>query len=237
MPLRGKELIRKIREAFPPMQAEVLEELFDFLDELVKVHDFNELKAIVAELALAHRDTQKELKELALAQKRTEERVEELALAQKKTEEEIRLLTKEVKKIKDDLENVKDHLGALANTVGYTLENEAYKYLPALLKKHYQIEVTEELKRDFVEIAPEKYIEINIIGKAKKEGREILIVGESKVQPKISHINEFLEKLKKIRKIFSYELFPVLVCHQIHPKVRSFCQERGIAIFLSYQFS
>lgn len=180
---------------------------------MVKVHDFNELKAIVAELAIDHRDTQKELKELAQAQKRTEERVEELAQAQKKTEErveelaqaqkkteeEIRLLTKEVRKIKIDLENVKDHLGALANTVGYTLENEAYKYLPALLKKHYQIEVTEELKRDYVKIAPNKYIEINIIGKAKKEGKEILIVGES--------------------------------------KVRSFCQERGIAIFLSYQFS
>jgi len=168
MPLKGKELIRKIREAFPPKQAEVLEELFDFLDELVKVHDFNELKTIVA--------------------------------------------------------------------VGYTLENEAYKYLPALLKKFHHIEVIEELKRAYLEIAPDKYIEINIIGRAKKDDKEILILGEGKVNPKISHINEFLRKLEKVKKTLPNEIFPILVCHQIHPKIEKFCREKGISVFLSYQF-
>jgi len=33
MPLKGKELVRKNREAVPPRQVKVLEELFDFLDE------------------------------------------------------------------------------------------------------------------------------------------------------------------------------------------------------------
>ncbi|MDW7999071.1 MAG: hypothetical protein RMI30_06450, partial [Thermodesulfovibrio sp.] len=63
------ELKEKIRKNFPMNQAKVLEEVVDLVDETVKVKDFNELKAIV--------------KELAEAQKKTEQRVEELAIAQK----------------------------------------------------------------------------------------------------------------------------------------------------------
>ncbi|MCX7613502.1 MAG: chordopoxvirus fusion protein [Caldimicrobium sp.] len=248
--MKAKEILKKIQEVFPPNQAKVLLDLVALLDDLVKVSDFNELKAIVAdlvkaqkELAQAQKNTEEELrklsqevKELAQAQKKTEERLEELALAQKKTEEEVRLLTKEVKKIKFDLENVKDHVGALANTVGYTLENEAYKYLPKLLKEFYNIQVLGDLKRDFIEIAPKKYVEINILGRAKKDGEDLFIVGESKVQLRISHIKEFKKKLEKIREVVKIKLLPIFVCHQAKPEVKQFCSEQGILLFLSYQF-
>ncbi|MCS7149590.1 MAG: chordopoxvirus fusion protein, partial [Caldimicrobium sp.] len=204
------------------------------LEELASAQKKTEER--LEELASAQKKTEERLEELALAQKKTEERLEELALAQKKTEEEVRLLTKEVKKIKFDLENVKDHVGALANTVGYTLENEAYKYLPKLLKEFYNIQVLGDLKRDFIEIAPKKYVEINILGRAKKDGEDLFIVGESKVQLRISHIKEFKKKLEKIREVVKIKLLPIFVCHQAKPEVKQFCSEQGILLFLSYQF-
>ena len=64
---------RKLEEVFDRRQARVLSEVItDAYSDLVKTGDFNELKEIV--------------KEIAIAQKRTELRVEELAEAQKRTE-------------------------------------------------------------------------------------------------------------------------------------------------------
>ncbi|MCS7215836.1 MAG: hypothetical protein NZ826_06790, partial [Thermodesulfovibrio sp.] len=66
------DLKDKIRRVFPKEQANVVEEVLSLFYENVKINDFNELKAIVKELAIAQ-------KELAEAQKRTEKKVEELA--------------------------------------------------------------------------------------------------------------------------------------------------------------
>ncbi|MCS7200208.1 MAG: chordopoxvirus fusion protein, partial [Caldimicrobium sp.] len=204
------------------------------IEELAEAQKRTEQR--IEELAEAQKRTEQRIEELAEAQKRTEERIEELAEAQKRTEEELRLLTREVHKIKVDLENVKDQLGALANTVGYTLENEAYKYLPKLLKKCFQIEVLDELKRDFIEIAPQRFLEVNIIGKARKNGQEVVLIGESKVQLRISHIKDFLKRLEKLKSILKTEVIPLLVCHQATPEAKKFCQDNGVLLFFSYQF-
>ncbi|MDW8086611.1 MAG: hypothetical protein RMJ45_01310, partial [Candidatus Calescibacterium sp.] len=60
-----EKLLQQIKEVFTPEQAKALEDLVNLLNELVKASDFNELKAIVAEIS-------KDIKELAEAQKRTE---------------------------------------------------------------------------------------------------------------------------------------------------------------------
>ncbi|MCS7149708.1 MAG: chordopoxvirus fusion protein, partial [Caldimicrobium sp.] len=118
--MKAKEILKKIQEVFPPNQAKVLLDLVALLDDLVKVSDFNELKAIVAdlvkaqkELAQAQKNTEEELrklsqevKELAQAQKKTEERLEELASAQKKTEERLEELASAQKKTEERLEEL-----------------------------------------------------------------------------------------------------------------------------------
>ena len=78
-------------------------ELFrEEIAETVKRSDFEELKAVVKELAEAQKRTEQRVEELAEAQKRTEERltrlegvVEELAEAQKRTEESLEAFKKE----------------------------------------------------------------------------------------------------------------------------------------------
>ncbi|ODS34303.1 MAG: hypothetical protein SCARUB_00562 [Candidatus Scalindua rubra] len=151
------EIKEKLEKVFDKKQANVLTDVIvDAYGDLVKSSDFNELKTIV--------------KELAEAQKRTEVRIEELAEAQKETEKEIRLLA-------IGLDETRGEIGGLSRSVSYGFENEAYRMLPNVLKKNYGIELREKLIRK--EIGGE---EINIFGKAKKDGRDVLIVGEVKLR-------------------------------------------------------
>ncbi|MEZ0343290.1 MAG: chordopoxvirus fusion protein [Caldimicrobium sp.] len=216
-----KSWLLKVRKVFPPEQAEVLEEMVDILDELVKVSDFNELKAIVADLAKAQ-------KELAEAQKRTEERLEELVEAQKRTEEELRLLVEEHRE-------TRRQLGGLSHTVGYFLEDRAYKGLPELLKRDYGIEIIEPLKRDKFKLNG-KRIEVNIIGKGIKEGKEIWIIGEAKTQLKKKDVEAFLKRREVFEKLFPGEKIYLLVTYMDVGDAAEYAQKKNIKVYYSYQF-
>ena len=61
------------------------------------------------------------------------------------------MLVEMVELAKEHLET-RRQLGGLAMTVGYTLENEAYKALPALLKRDYGLLVEGRLKRSHVTV-------------------------------------------------------------------------------------
>ena len=95
----------------------------------VRREDFDALRAVVADLALAQKRTEQRLDrleavvaELAAAQKRTEQRVEELAAAQKRTEDVLQKLVIRV-----------------ARNTGKLLEldyrDKAYSYFGTLLRK------------------------------------------------------------------------------------------------------
>jgi len=105
--MQAKEIKGKLKGVFQEEQAEVLAAVIaEAYEDLVRARDFNELKAIVKELAQAQRDSEKRLtrietviEELAQAQKRTEARVEELAQAQKRTQEEVTRLDRAVQEL------------------------------------------------------------------------------------------------------------------------------------------
>ncbi len=81
---------QKLASAFSDQQADMLAEVVtDAYNTLVKASDFGELKAIVAELAVAQQRTEQRVGELAAAQQRTEQRVAELAAAQQRTEQRV----------------------------------------------------------------------------------------------------------------------------------------------------
>jgi len=223
-------------------------ELFkEEIAETVKRSDFEELKAVVRELAEAQKRTEESLEsfkktteenfnrvwmaidELAEAQKRTEQRVEELAEAQKRTEEELRTLIKGQKEIRQEL-------GGLSHTVGYRLEDESYKALPELLRQEMGLEIKGRLKRDFVEIGEDRYIEVNIIGEGTLNGRVYLIVGEAKTQPKKRDIDEFIKRAEEIKRYIPKEQMRVLVTYHASPPVLRYAKDKGIKVFFSYEF-
>lgn len=210
--------------------------MIGLLNDLVKASDFNELKGIVAELATAQKElaeaqkrTEERINELAEAQKRTEERLNELAEAQRKTEEELRKLIGEHKKTREEL-------GDLSHTAGYVLEDRAMAGLPKLLKNEYGIEIIKPFIRKQFKIKGERMIEVNILGKGKKNGKEIWIIGEAKSQLKKKNVDEFIKKWTVLDKLFPGEKFYLIVTYSTSEDIENYAKEKNIKVYYSYQF-
>ncbi|NOY65648.1 MAG: chordopoxvirus fusion protein [Nitrospirae bacterium] len=156
------------------------------------------------------------------------ETVAELAEAQKKTEEELKKLVSEHRK-------TREQLGGLTHTVGYILEDRAYRGLPELLKRDFGIEVTTPLKRDYIELSPGRYEEVNIIGRGRRNGQEVLIVGECKTQLKKADIDSFIRFVKKVKDILPEDKILLTVTYQASPPVREYAKQKGIKLYFSYE--
>ena len=203
------ELFKKLETVEPSLRSvllAILEEIEKQQKERVTKDEFRELKEIVKELSQC---------------------VNKLAEAQKRTEEELKKLISEHKK-------TREQLGGLSHTVGYVLEDRAYTALPHLLRKDFGVEV-EEIKRDFIEVSPNRYEELNIIGKGKKKSTTIWILGECKTQLKKRDIDSFLKKFSRVEHLFPGEKLFVMVTYQTSPQIRRYIQQKGIKLYFSYQ--
>ena len=139
-----------------------------------------------------------------------------------------------MKKLISEHKKTREQFGGLSHTVGYVLEDRAYAALPHLLKKDFGVEV-EEIKRDFIEVSPNRYEELNIIGKGKKNGTTIWILGECKTQLKKKDIDSFLKKISRLEHFFPGEKLFVMVTYQTSPQVKRYIQQKGIKLYFSYQ--
>jgi DNA repair exonuclease SbcCD ATPase subunit len=191
----------------------------------------------IEELAEAQKRTEKRVEELAEAQKRTEERIEELAEAQKRTEKRVEELAEaqkrteeELKKLIEEHSKTREQLGGLSHAFGYVLEDRAIKSLPKIFEKYYGIQIIGELKREYIEIDGE-YVEVNIYGKAKKNDKEYILIGEAKSRVSKKIIDEFLMKCEKISK----ESIKVLVSYIFPPEIKKYAEEKQIILISSYQ--
>ena len=236
--LKEAALYHKFETVFEKPQAALLAEtITDAYTDLVKTSDFHELKDIVFRLAQAQERTEERLTrltervdDLAEAQKRTEARVEELAEAQKRTEEAVFHLSKR-------MDQTNKQLGGLNMAFGYTLENEAFRFLPELLRRDWQIDVLEPLRRDWMPTTRGKMIEVNIVGKCDRQGETMLLLGESKLQLSRKYVDSFLKTRLQRIDTGGLPVFPVLVAHtESEPGVIQYAKERGVAVYLSYQF-
>ncbi len=264
------DLKKSLGDEAAAKMARIIQGVYEELSQAVTREDFNELKAVVGELAEAQRRTEERLdnlavrveelaeaqkrtearvEELAEAQKRTEERVEELAEAQKKTEQRLDSLTERVEELAEaqkrtetrlekligEHKKTREMLGGLSHTVGYRLEDEAIWALPDLLKKDFGIEVVGRLSRGFIETAPGRYMEVNIWGEARKDGRNLVIFGEARSQLKKRDVTDFHKKVNHLKNIVNKDIFPILVTYQTSPMVQQTAQEKGIKIYFSYE--
>jgi hypothetical protein len=167
--------------------AGVIGMVYEKLQNTVTKKEFGELHDTVKELAEAQKRTELRMEELSEAQKklteaqqRTEHRVEELAEAQARTEAVLQDLIKAHRNLVKAHDETNKQLGGLSADFGHTLENEAYKALPKLLKRDHGVLVKGRLKREYVKDKAGEYIEVNISGLARQNGKELVIVGESK---------------------------------------------------------
>jgi chromosome segregation ATPase len=217
----------------PSIRHEIVKIVDDRIREAhITREDFSELKAIVRdiaetqkELTEAQKRTESRMEELADAQKKTETRMEELADAQKRTEISVGTLAK-------GLDATRTELGGLARSVGYSLENEAYRQLPQFLKEQYQIELTEKMIR--FELEGE---EINLFAKGRKGGEDILIVGEAELRLSgVGKLRQLEKKISLIKKLYPVQCLPLIVTHFARPQVLTAAREKGIMVVQSFEW-
>ena len=179
----------------------------------------------VEALAEAQKKTEIRVNELAEAQKKTEIRLNELAEAQKRTEVEIR-------KLGIGLRRTREQIGGLARSVAYALENEAFRKLPAFLKERYQIEVIDNIVR--AEIEGE---EINILGQVKKDGQEMMLVGEAVLKLDDRRKLKLLsDKVQLVKETYGKGVIPIIITHFAKKNILERAKNAGIIIVQSFEW-
>jgi len=235
----------RLGAAFDKKQAKLLAEVVvEAYSELVKTSDFNELKSIVKELANAQQRTEQRVEELTAAQQRTEQRVEELTAAQQRTEQRVEELTTaqqhtetKLQQLIDEHKDTRKQLGGLATTVGYRLEDLAYKGLPPLLERDFGLIVQGKLKRTYITDNQSQELEVNITGQGIIDGKTVTIIGESKSQLSKNHVDSFIRKRLQRFEGVVQGVFPVLVTYMVSSSdVQEYAKKQGVAVYYSYDF-
>lgn len=240
----------RLKREFPPDQAQLLAEELNFAHEaLAKASDLTELKEIVREigqgqqrsearmdkleitmqeLAEAQKRTEIKVGELTEAQKRTEVKMEELADAQKLTEAELRQLAHAQK-------NTQQEVGGLANTLGYMLENEAYRHLPKVLAGKHGIRISSKFIRQ--QVGSE---EINLLAEGTRNRKPVLIVGESKTRLAAKNLSQLKLKIKEVEKHYppaaKREIVPVMIVHFARDKELKRAELENVIVIQSFEW-
>ena len=253
-------LTSSLAEAFPEHQAqklvavisEALQSVFESevvrrLDELIEAslrHDAQiaeNTRAIERLIRVTEQQSEqiaentRAIAELRAVTEKHSEQIAENTRAIAELRASVERLARTAERHERRLENLERQMGGLSATVGYTLENTAYKALPVLLARDYGIQVQGKLTRDYV-VAPDgSAYEVNILGTGVQNGRTVTIVGESKVQLSVQEVDRFLRrKLKPLQSLVENP-FPVLVAHMVtSPKVIPHARAKGVAVYLSY---
>jgi RNA polymerase-interacting CarD/CdnL/TRCF family regulator len=221
-------LTRRFERVFEPEQAVVLaESITEAYSDLVKTSDFNELKAIV--------------RELAEAQKRTEARINELTKAQLRTESRVDDLGKDMQQLTRVVTGMAQEMGGLARSMSYSLENEAYRALPAFLQEQHGITLTDRIVR--TDIAGE---EINFFALGTRNSEPICLVGESKLQLDERRnnrreaervVDQLAAKVDAVRTVYpDHTIVRLLVTHYARPSILRLLQAHDILVVQTFEW-
>ncbi len=258
------ELTARLKGEFTLNQAKLLAETInDASQELVKTSDFNELKEIMRDLAEAQKRTEGKVSELADAQKRTEGKMSELADAQKRTEGKVSELTDaqkrtegkvsgltvaltelaeaqkqteiKIREMADGQRQLQQTVGSLTETMGLSLENEAYRYLPAYLEREHDITVTKRMIRH--DVGGE---EIDFLAEGKRGETKVLVVGESKTTLAAKHLTQLKDKVEAVKKHYKRlngrEIVPLMVVHRARDREVARAKRDGVLVAQSYEW-
>ena len=169
--------------------------------------------------------------------------LENLIDEHKDTRQKLENLIEEHKETRNELKNlIEDHrktreqLAGLSHAIGYTLEDRAIKSLPKILKKQYGIEVIGRLRRTFIELKSDAYIEVNIFGNVRKGKRKLILIGESKTRVSKKELNKFLAKCKLIAKHQGKkpeDVVKVFISYLFTPDIIKYAKEKDIILVQS----
>ncbi|MBM3953789.1 MAG: hypothetical protein FJ309_04105 [Planctomycetes bacterium] len=174
----------KLLEQFPEPQATLMATVFvESHDELIHHAEFNELAAVVKELATAQH-------ELAAAQQRTEAHIGELAEAHKD-------LTEAQKRTNWAVNDLAKQVGGLAAALGGSLEDFACDLVPELLEYHQGMVIESAGPEELVVGGESK--EFDVVIRGTLAGRPVIVLCEVKAAVSASEVRRFLKVVEAAR--------------------------------------
>ncbi|MEZ4862444.1 MAG: hypothetical protein R3C14_14110 [Caldilineaceae bacterium] len=235
-------LTQRFEKVFEPRQAVVLaESITEAYEDLVKTSDFNELKAIVKDLAQAQQRTEARVDDLVQAQQRTEARVDDLAKDMQELTRVVTEMGRQMTVMGRQMGDMRSEIGGMSRSMAYALENDAYRSLPAYLQAHHDIMLTERIVR--TDVAGE---EINIFALGEHNGEPICLVGESKLQlderrASKHEAERVAQQLKRkadaVRELYpEREIVRLLVTHYARPVIRKLLEEQQIIVVQTFEW-
>lgn len=153
--------------------------------------------------------------QLAQAQARTEQRVEELAQAQARTEQRLEALAARVDQLalaqartEQSLQQLATQVGALAENVGYGLEDIARVVLPGYLKHRYGITV-DRLERRIFQVDGQT-LDVDLYAEGRQQRRRVVVLGEVKSRIYAREVGQFQKLLQLIQPQLPAQPLPLM---------------------------
>jgi exonuclease VII small subunit len=232
------------------LTAEMYRAVVAIVDDRVKEirvvrEEFDSLRQAVSELAQAQARTEKRVgrleeavERLAQAQARTDASVRELTQAQARTDAAVRELAQAQARTDAAVRELAKQVGALAETVGFGLEDVAKLVLPPYLERHYGLKLvgppSEELTRRFFEVEG-RLVEVNLYGEGRRNGQPVVVLGEVKSRIGGGEVHEFAADLVPLEPLVKGEVVRVMFGYYIHPSALEAATGYNILLVASYQ--
>ena len=194
-------------------------------DEIAK-ELFSDIYEVLRDIVGVLKEVSQKIGELTEAQKRTEERLNELAEAQKRTEEAVSNLVSSVKELAKQV-------GKLSDLIGFSLEDIARVMVPSYLEKHYGV-IVDKLEPKVLIVEGEE-LWLNLYGSGRKNGKDVMVVGECKSQMRRGDVRDFAARVKKIRKFLGREVVAFMFGFLIHPSADEEAKKENIIVLAPYR--
>jgi hypothetical protein len=194
-----------------------------------------ELKALVASLAVAQKQTNEQLKQTDIQLQKLAEQVfhdmsvmrQELVCAQKETDLQLKETDKQLSK---QLKNLAEQIGGLGNKFGSFTEGWAFPSMVKLLKEYFKMEAVTtnyQIKRD------DKLMELDVFAHNNGELNTACIV-EVKSHVREDHIEQLLRQLSVLREFLpehaNKQLYGILAGVQIPEQVKQKILQQGLYV-------
>lgn len=133
------------------------------------------------------------------------------------------------------MNEVRSLTGSNSQTLGYLLENEACRYIPAWLKDRHGIEVVGRMIRQ--QVGDE---EINLLVEARQGSEEVVIVGEAKSRLHLSDLGVLAIKVEVVQEQYAglrgRRVVPLLAAHFAPENVLAKAAREGVIVAQSFEW-
>lgn len=132
-----------------------------------------------------------------------------------------------------EMRNLARQVGAMAENIGFGLEDIAHVVLPGYLYRHLGIEMG-EFERRFLPVDGED-VEINLYAEGTSQGEKVTILGKVKSRISAREVEAFQNTLVKVLPLVPGKVVKVMFGYFFRPEASELARKYDIIPVVSYQ--